>query len=41
MTQDERAKVVDELAKLKKLLGAGVLSKEEFDAQKKKLLERL
>lgn len=41
LTQDERAKVVDELAKLKKLLDAGILSKEEFDTQKKKLLERL
>ena len=32
--------VSDELIKLKKLLDEGVLTKEEFDSQKKKLLER-
>jgi len=32
--------VADEIIKLKKLLDEGVLTKEEFDAQKKKLLER-
>lgn len=32
--------VADELTKLKKLLDDGVLTKEEFDAQKKKLLEK-
>lgn len=32
--------VADELAKLKKLYDNGILSKEEFEAQKKKLLEK-
>jgi hypothetical protein len=32
--------LADELAKLKKLLDDGILTKEEFDAQKKKLLEK-
>lgn len=32
--------VADELSKLKKLFDDGVISKEEFDEQKKKLLER-
>jgi hypothetical protein len=32
--------VADELIKLKKLLDEGILSQEEFDSQKKKLLER-
>jgi len=31
--------VADELLKLKKLLDEGVLTQQEFDAQKKKLLE--
>lgn len=34
------ASVADELAKLKKLYDDGVLTKEEFEAQKKKLLEQ-
>ena len=34
-----KASVADELGKLKKLLDQGVISKEEFDAQKKKLLK--
>ena len=32
--------IADELLKLKKLLDDGILTKEEFEAQKKKLLER-
>lgn len=36
----EKNLVADELIKLKQLLDAGVISQEEFDAQKKKLLDR-
>lgn len=32
--------VADELAKLKRLMDDGIISKDEFDAQKKKLLEK-
>jgi hypothetical protein len=35
----EPSSVADELTKLKKLMDEGVLTKEEFEAQKKKLLE--
>ena len=35
----QQISVADELTKLKKLLDDGVLTKEEYDAQKKKLLE--
>lgn len=36
----EELSVADELSKLKKLLDDGVITKEEFDSQKKKLLEK-
>jgi len=36
----QQGSTADELAKLKKLMDDGVLTKEEFDAQKKKLLEK-
>lgn len=36
----QQISVADELTKLKKLLDDGVLTKEEYDAQKKKLLEK-
>lgn len=36
----QEASLADELSKLKKLLDDGVLSKEEFDAAKKKLLDK-
>ena len=35
----ERKSVADELIKLKELLDAGVITQEEFDAQKEKLLK--
>ena len=37
---NQKLSVADELAKLKKLLDDGVLTKEEFEAQKKKLLDQ-
>jgi len=36
----QKISVADELVKLKKLLDDGILTKEEYDAQKKKLLEQ-
>jgi Short C-terminal domain len=36
----QKISVADELVKLKKLLDEGILTKDEFDAQKKKLLEQ-
>ncbi len=36
----QQLSVADELTKLKKLLDDGILTKEEFEAQKKKLLEK-
>jgi len=36
----QQASIADELTKLKKLYDDGVLTKEEFEAQKKKLLEK-
>lgn len=36
----QEVSVADEIVKLKKLLDDGILTKEEFDAQKKKLLEK-
>jgi hypothetical protein len=39
-SEDKTFSVSDELIKLKKLLDEGVLTNEEFDSQKKKLLEK-
>lgn len=40
MCKTEQISIADELAKLKKLLNDNTLTQQEYDAQKKKILER-